>query len=197
MRILLVRHDESEWNASRRLQGQADIALSDRGREQARLLRPMIEALAPDAVIASDLARAAETARILGADTAALTPALREIDVGNWTGEPITQIIAREPEHYAGWRAGTHAPEGGETWAAFRSRVAAAVERAAEGTNHLLVVCHGGVIRALIEHFLELAPARIIPVGPASLTALRLGKGPARLELFNVTPGRLELSAPD
>ena len=61
MRLLLVRHGETEWNAARRLQGQADIALSDRGRDQARRLRPVIEALRPDRVVTSDLLRAAET----------------------------------------------------------------------------------------------------------------------------------------
>ena len=198
MRLLLVRHGESEWNAARRLQGQADIALSERGREQARRLRPLIEGLAPDLCVSSDLARAAETARLLGAERARLTPALREIDVGRWTGEAIAEIVSREPEAYAGWRAGTHAPEGGETWAAFRARAAQAVAAAAQGRRHLLVVCHGGVIRALLDHFLALAPARIVPVGPASLTALRLdGAGAARLELFNFTPGQPDLAAPD
>ena len=198
MRLLLVRHGESEWNAVRRLQGQADIALSERGREQARHLRPVIEGLAPDRSLSSDLRRAAETARLLGAEGATLTPGLREIDVGCWTGEAIADIVAREPEAYAGWRAGSHAPQGGESWGAFRDRAAQAVEQAAQGCRHLLVVCHGGVIRALLEHFLALAPARIIPVGPASLTAIRLNsEGTARLELFNFTPGQPELAAPD
>lgn len=198
MRLLLVRHGESEWNAARRLQGQADIALSERGREQARRLRPVIKGLEPDRCLSSDLRRAAETASLLGAEGASFTPELREIDVGCWTGQAIADIVAREPEAYAGWRAGTHAPEGGESWAAFRARAARAVEEAAQGCRHLLVVCHGGVIRALLEHFLALTPARIIPVGPASLTALRLnGQGTARLELFNFTPGQPELAAPD
>jgi broad specificity phosphatase PhoE len=198
MRLLLVRHGESEWNAMRRLQGQADIALSPRGREQARRLRPVIAALAPERCLSSDLARAAETARLLGAEAATLTPGLREIDVGGWTGETIADIVAREPDAYAGWRAGTHTPERGESWAAFRDRAARAVEAGAEGVSNLLVVCHGGVVRALLEHFLDLTPSRIIPVGPASLTALRIARrGAARLELFNFTPGLPELAAPD
>lgn len=199
MRLLLVRHGESEWNAARRLQGQADIALSERGCEQARRLRPVVEGLAPDRALSSDLRRAADTARLLGAEPLALTADLREIDVGAWTGESIADIVAREPEAYAGWRAGVHAPERGESWAVFRARAARAVEtEAAAGGRSLLVVCHGGVIRALLEHFLDLSPSRIIPVGPASLTTLRLSpRGAARLELFNFTAGLPELAAPD
>jgi iron(III) transport system ATP-binding protein len=61
-----------------------------------------------------------------------------------------------------------------------------------------LVVCHGGVIRALLQRYVGLEPAHIIPVAPASLSALRLGNGkPPRLELFNYRPHTLDFEAPD
>ena len=80
-RVLLVRHGESAWNASRRLQGQADIALLARGEEQARLLRPVIAALEPDKVVCSDLARARKTAELLGISPSTLYRRLREYDL--------------------------------------------------------------------------------------------------------------------
>ncbi|MEO1222615.1 MAG: histidine phosphatase family protein [Pseudomonadota bacterium] len=202
MRLLLVRHGQSEWNASRRLQGQADVALSEEGRRQADALRPTIEAIAPDRAISSDLARVRETAERIGAKQATFTSDLREIDVGDWTGKAIDAISSADPEAYAGWRAGTHAPPGGEDWSSFVARVGAVIER--EQTTGpgetLLVVCHGGVIRALIQHLLGLPPARIIPVAPASLTLLQLDKAGGqngRLELFNYRPGNLDFEAPD
>lgn len=75
MRLLLVRHGQSEWNATRRLQGQADIVLSDMGREPARRLAPLIAAIGPDRAITSDLVRAAETADLLGRGHAQPSPA--------------------------------------------------------------------------------------------------------------------------
>ena len=153
MRLLLVRHGQSEWNASRRLQGQADIALSEKGRAQARALAPVIAAIRPDAAITSDLARAAETARLIWNQPASPTAALREIDVGDWTGQAIARLVADVPDEYHGWRAGAFAPPGGEIWADFRARTAAAIAAAPQSGN-LLVVCHGGVIRALLEHLL-------------------------------------------
>lgn len=202
MRLLLVRHGESEWNASRRLQGQADAALSDEGRRQADALRPTIEAIAPDRAVSSDLARVRETAERIGAKQATLTSDLREIDVGDWTGRPIEAIVAADAEAYAGWRAGTHAPPGGEDWGSFVARVAGAIERerVSRPCDTLLAVCHGGVIRALIQSLLGLPPARIIPVAPASLTVLQLDKTggqSGRLELFNYRPGSLDFEAPD
>jgi glucosyl-3-phosphoglycerate phosphatase len=196
MRLLLVRHGQSEWNAARRLQGQADIALSDLGRDQVRRLAPVIAAIGPDRAITSDLARAAETAAILGG--AVHNPALREVNVGDWTGAEIATLLAEQPANYHGWRAGTYASPGGELWADFRARVAAVIAaEAATPCANLLVVCHGGVIRALIEHLLGLPPRQIIPVGPATLTAIRLTDTGPRLELFNYRPDLPDFAAPD
>jgi probable phosphoglycerate mutase len=197
-RVLLVRHGESAWNASRRLQGQADIALSARGEEQARLLRPVIAALEPDKVVCSDLARARKTAELLGYADALPDEALREIDVGDWTGEAIPDLITADAEAYSGWRAGTYTPPRGESWPSFQSRVTASLQcTLASGAERMLVVCHGGVIRALLDKMIGLPPHRILPVGPASLTVLADKNGGMRLEAFNFTPSGLSLGAPD
>lgn len=201
MRLLLVRHGQSEWNASHRLQGQADISLSDHGRHQADTLRPVIEGAKPCRAISSDLARVRETAERIGAENPRFSSRLREIDVGDWTGRSIEDIQASDPEGYLGWRAGTQTPPGGETWDAFADRVCTVIVDEQENPcENLLVVCHGGVIRAILQRFLNLQPANIIPVGPASLTAMRFANGsgkPARLELFNYRPDTLEFEAPD
>lgn len=198
-RLLLVRHGESEWNAVRRLQGQADISLSSKGEAQAVGLASTIAQLAPDHVITSDLCRARKTAELLGFPDAVCDPRLREIDVGNWTGRPIADIIAADPDGYHGWRAGTFAPPGGEVWQTFADRTASAVQSSMKMADRMLVVCHGGVIRALLQTLLQLEPRRIIPVGPASLTLLakKPNEHDMRLEVFNFAPGGPVVNAPD
>jgi probable phosphoglycerate mutase len=198
-RLLLVRHGESEWNAVRRLQGQADIDLSARGRAQAEALHPVIAALKPDLVLASDLKRARDTAALLGHGDAEPSETLREIDVGGWTGRVIADIRAKDDAAYRGWRAGTFTPPDGESWAVFRARTVAAVRDGLDRAEaRLLVVSHGGVIRALLEGLLLLSPERIVPVGPGSLTVLRQDeRTDMRLELFNYTPGAPSFDAPD
>lgn len=199
-RLMIVRHGESEWNALRRLQGQADIALSERGREQARALAPTIAALAPDVVVTSDLKRARETAALLGYPAAECLTDLREVDVGSWTGQPIADIVALDADAYRGWRAGTLTPPEGEAWADFTARTTRGVALAMEKAERLLVVCHGGVVRALLEALIQLSPRRIIPVAPASLTVLAskgLDQTGMRLELFNYSPNGPVLDAPD
>lgn len=199
-RILLVRHGESEWNSVRRLQGQADIDLSPRGRVQAAQLRATIAGLNPDRVLTSDLKRALETAALLGHEKAERSTQLREIDVGDWTGVPIADLIARGDGRYKAWRAGTYTPPGGESWGTFADRATASVTDAlGQGALRLLVVCHGGVIRALMERLIGLSPGKMVPVGPASLSivAVRDAHTDVRLELLNFSPAGPVLDAPD
>ena len=199
MRLLLVRHGQSQWNAARRLQGQADIDLSDLGKSQADALRPVIEEIGHSRAVSSDLARVRDTAHRIGARTPRFTQDLREIDVGDWTGRAIDDIRAEDEDAYQGWRAGISAPPGGETWPNFVDRVTGVVEAEQRvACQNLLIVCHGGVIRAILQRYVGLNPAQIIPVAPASLSALRLGNGKTpRLELFNYLPKGLDFGAPD
>lgn len=98
-RILLVRHGESIWNADGRWQGQADPELSDRGRRQAAEAASALGAL--DAIVTSDLIRAADTASIvareLGVEEVAVEPGLRERDAGPLSGLDRAQIHQQFP----------------------------------------------------------------------------------------------------
>ena len=87
--LLLVRHGETDWNAEGRLQGHTDRPLSDYGRRQARRLAEELEGEELEAIYSSDLARAHETAEIVGERLGlpvALEPDLREKDWGTWEG---------------------------------------------------------------------------------------------------------------
>ena len=193
MHLFLVRHGQSQWNADRRLQGQADISLSDVGREQSLAIAGTLRALGPERVIASDLMRVRETADLLGYPDHEVTELLREIDVGAWTGRFIDDLLAEDPVAYQGWRAGRFTPPDGESWADFKERTGRVVADLWRDTpGRVLVVAHGGVIRAILEDLLGLKPEQIVPAGPGSLTTLRLGKpngrDDVRLEVFNYTP---------
>ena len=155
-RILLARHGETEWNRLGRWQGHADPPLNEQGRRQAAELAERLAGDGIAAIYSSDLARASQTARVvadrLGLDVAE-DAGLREIDVGSWSGLTRAEVEQRFPEGYARWLGGEIGHDG-ETREQLTRRVVGTVERIAaahpEGT--VLVVTHGGAIRALRRH---------------------------------------------
>ncbi len=150
MRLILVRHGQSTWNAEARLQGIADPPLTARGRREAAALRPLVEALAPERVVSSDLARARETAALLTCAPAEPDPRWREVDLGAWTGRAAADLSPAERARLERWREGRADPPGGETWEGARARLRGALDAlAASGARRVLVVTHGGAIRAV------------------------------------------------
>lgn len=152
--ILLARHGETDWNAAGRWQGWADRPLTERGVAQARALADELASLALVAVYASDLQRARATAEIV-ADRLGLPvsidPRLREVDVGSWSGLTTEEARERFPAAYARWRDGGEGWDDGETYEHMGERVVAAIHdvAAAHDGDSVLVVCHGGAIRAV------------------------------------------------
>jgi alpha-ribazole phosphatase/probable phosphoglycerate mutase len=162
MRLILVRHGETAWNAERRYQGHHPIPLNERGRSQARRAgqrlsrEPLIQAL-----YASDIARAWETAALIGASIGREPeplPDLREINDGEWAGLTPDELLERFPEHMAAMR---QAPDvtarlGGESYAQMQIRLVRAFERLAglHRSQTVVAVSHGGAIRSLVCHLL-------------------------------------------
>lgn len=96
IRLLFIRHGETDWNRERKLQGHTDIPLNPRGVMQAEGLRPLMQTLAPDCIYSSDLARARETGEIaLPGRRLILTPDLREINLGDAEGATREEIQDR------------------------------------------------------------------------------------------------------
>jgi probable phosphoglycerate mutase len=149
-RILLVRHGQSEWNASGRWQGQADPPLSELGEEQARAAAKAVGIV--DAIYASDLVRAHHTAALvaseLGADVA-VDPRLRERHAGDWEGRTRAEI----EEGWPGYLETGRRPAGYEPDDSVLARVLEALDAiAAQHDGDVLVVTHGGVVRVVERH---------------------------------------------
>jgi broad specificity phosphatase PhoE len=184
--ILIARHGESDWNRERRWQGHADRPLTERGREQARVLAARLAHIELDAVYSSDLRRARDTAGVVaesqGLDLQ-IVPELREVDVGSWSGLTRPEAEERFPEGYARWSSGFPGWEDGETYEAMTQRVLEGVHRmaAAHDGERLLVVSHGGPIRAIHAAALGFdvhAYRRLRPVEPnARLSAVCMVEG--------------------
>jgi probable phosphoglycerate mutase len=152
-RVLLVRHGQSTWNAEGRWQGQADPPLSPLGASQARAAASSAELTGIDAWWSSDLRRAVQTSDLLVGDrgTRQVDPRLRERHAGEWEGLTRAEIEA-------GWRgflAAHRRPAGWEDDEPLLERALAALTdiAAATAAERVVVVTHGGVIRALERRF--------------------------------------------
>jgi len=151
----MVRHGETDWNRENRFQGHADPPLNDRGRSQARTLAGEFDAEAFDAVYSSPLRRASETASILVAARAVevkLSDALREVDVGSWSGLTRAEVERRHPAGYQRWLEYGHGWDDGETYDELGRRVVSWLLELA-GTHdeaNVLAVTHGGPIRSAL-----------------------------------------------
>lgn len=165
-RLVLWRHGRTEWNATRRFQGQIDVALDDIGRAQARQAAAQLAQLPPTAIVASDLSRAQDTAAALSGLTGlpvGTDERLRETDAGSWQGLGREELVAAHGEELAAWAAGSDLrPGGGERRSEVAARMVAAIDDAlltlGDGGT-LVVVTHGGAARAAVGSLLDLPVA--------------------------------------
>ena len=155
--IYLVRHGETEWNQAKRYQGQTDIPLTDKGREQAERTAEHLAEVKASFIISSDLTRALDTAAPIGRKLA--LPVIscllwRERNYGRWEGLTRAEIQELYPEEWQKTREDpmSAAPSGGETLAELRERSIKALDWVLTqypGQTGI-VVSHGGLLRALL-----------------------------------------------
>ena len=156
MKLLLARHGQTAWNASRRFQGSTDVGLSERGRAQAAALGQRLGGRRLTAVYVSPLLRARETAAIALEGRGSVLPVvamdeLRELSLGQWEGRTVEEIKGQEGDPYLAWLRAPHdyVPPGGEPLDGVATRVRCAFDRIASAhaeEDEVLVVAHGGVI---------------------------------------------------
>jgi broad specificity phosphatase PhoE len=184
-RILLARHGQTDWNRDGRWQGHSDQPLNAAGLAQAEALAGRLAREHIDALYTSDLLRASQTAAAVSRATgveAIPTPGLREVDVGELAGLNRAAAAERFPDWYTRWREGAvDRYPGGETFADLRARAVSALDRIAArhagGTT--VVVCHNGIVHALVLHVLGLEAhdrRRVAPGANCSLTILERGR---------------------
>jgi glucosyl-3-phosphoglycerate phosphatase len=130
VRVILLRHGRTAWNAERRFQGQSDPPLDDVGRAQAYEVAALIAALAPALLISSDATRAVQTAQPIGELTGLdviVDARLRERSLGHWEGLTRDEVAQRYPDEFADWVAGRDVSRrGGESREEVATRAMAA-----------------------------------------------------------------------
>lgn len=168
-RLILLRHGETEYNATRRMQGQLDTNLSERGIAQAHTAAKELRDLGIKKIISSDLTRARDTAGVVGDDlgvAVVVDKRLRETHLGQWQGKTHDEVDTEHDGARALWRSDpTWAPPEGESRVDVAQRSRAVVDELLDtydewGNSAVLLVAHGGTIAALTAALLGLEVAQ-------------------------------------
>ncbi|PKU65967.1 putative phosphoglycerate mutase [Dendrobium catenatum] len=166
--VVLVRHGETSWNASRILQGHIDSELNDIGRQQAVAVASHLSKQEDFvAIYSSDLQRAAETAGIIASrcnlPEAILDPSLRERHLGDLQGLTMRDAQKQKPiayKHFLSAKRDQELPGGGESLIQLHERCTSFLENLArkhEG-ERIIVVTHGGLLRELYRRACPMEP---------------------------------------
>ncbi|MBD5546701.1 MAG: histidine phosphatase family protein [Lachnospiraceae bacterium] len=160
MKLYLVRHGETDWNIESKIQGQTDIALNERGRQQAEEFAARIAGgdYQVDSIYTSSKQRALETARIIGAALKIeprIQPGIEEICLGKWEGYTWKQVKELFGEEYRLWRDNRRyqVPPMGESYQQLLDRLLPAIrDITRKEKGNVLVVTHSAVIMTLMSY---------------------------------------------
>lgn len=163
MRIILVRHGQTEWNRVGRFRGRATLDLNEVGIRQAEATAEKLWQWSPIAIFSSPLPRAVTTAQILARQLGLevkLLPGLIDIDYGQWQGLSPEEVAVRDSSLYRLWLESPHLVTfpGGESLTQVRERAVACVDNLIQNYSGktVVIVSHKGVCQILILHFLGL-----------------------------------------
>lgn len=181
LRLLIVRHGETETSRQRRFTGSRDEPLTAQGRWQAEMVAEALASLTLAAVYATPLVRTRATAQPVaerhGLDPR-IEPAFREMGFGAGEGCSREEVAARWPAEYERWRT---APDqavlpGAERLGDVAARVEAALStlRAAHAGQTVALVTHAIVVRLMVLAALGLGPGRLwsVDASPAGITEI-------------------------
>lgn len=197
--LYLMRHGEVDEEYHRKFGGSIDMELSATGRHQARVLADFVNRYQFDRLYCSPMKRAQATANPivekqgLQAET---VKDLREIDFGEWTGKTWMEVAEEYEVDVFSWLDELEAGrvKDAELGSAFRDRVGAATKRIVSHNRgkRIAVVCHGGVVRAMLSALLEIPLPFFgrIDIEYASLSVVQVSKRKHEADLINLVPWR-------
>lgn len=197
MKLLLVRHGQTIWNTQMRTQGHTDIELNDIGRRQADSIARRLSHMQIDAVYASPLSRAMNTARTIAEQQgieAISHPLLMERNFGIWEGEPFRMLLEKYPDQVLQWENDPvlYTPPEAEPLSDVLDRCKRFLLEVGETYSEeqtVLVIGHSIPLRLMIAYLIGMPPQRIhsLRLDNAAYTELRLGKNYPILTVLNDT----------
>ena len=191
--LYFVRHGKTEWNGQYRFQGKSDIPLNEEGRLQAQSLASRLGGWSGVRMLTSPLTRALETSDIIASACGAVSErkeGLSEIGFGAWEGLSIFETESSDPHAFREWKRNPFhfVPPGGECFPEIQNRLLPVLQEALSSVQErILVVSHGGIIRAALSLLLDLSQESVwrMKLSNCSVTAVESGKHGTSLVFLN------------
>ncbi|WHH59458.1 histidine phosphatase family protein [Petroclostridium sp. X23] len=196
MKLFFIRHGLTEWNKVNRFQGSSNIPLCDEGVEQAKKISKRLSKLDFDAVFASDLDRAFQTANYIAEPhhmQVTKFPELREIHFGAWEGLTREEIINLKEYDFNQWKMAPHIVEfpGEGTLYKVQQRVMAGINKIIDeyDNGNIIIVSHGASLKIAILSLLDMDLSHFnqLWLGNTSLSIIEIRKDRNVLGLLNDT----------
>ena len=152
-KLYFVRHGESEWNVQKKICGQTDVPLTDKGREQARMSGAKIieRGIKADEIWCSPLQRARETAEIIAGITGLpvrVEPRLIEQNFGSYEGKRFdTQDFFESKQRFADDYGG------GESMLRVAQRIYNVIDDVKASGKTIILAAHNGIVRSVQSYF--------------------------------------------
>lgn len=197
-RLFLLRHAEVEAAYHQTFGGTVDMNLSEFGLKQAALLVPFLKEFSLDAIYSSPMKRVQQTIEQVLPEvdhqSHQILPDLREVDFGSWTGLKWHDVIDVHGQSAFDWLK--HLEQGeikeAEPMISFEGRTRLALNTILDHPDHhhVLVACHGGVIRMILSHLLDLPLQKLqhFDVDYASITEVHVRTDINEIKLLNFRP---------
>ena len=150
MRLFLIRHGESEANRLQMYAGQTNVPLSDKGREDALSIKPILEEIKFDKIYSSDLKRAVQTAQnAIPGCKPETSPLLREINVGNISYKPLDILTDADKKEI---QENGYVNFDGESSLEFKSRISDFMKKLENlECDNIVIFSHGGWLRTFLD----------------------------------------------
>lgn len=184
MKILLIRHGETDWNKQGRFQGREDIPLNETGRQQALICGQALKGESYAAVVSSPLVRAKKTAEII-AETVGVSEILIEEDL---IERDFDKISGMTPEERKAFLASGQ-EDNKEPMGVVRERMIKCIEKCAKAFDEdIILVTHGASIRAVLDEFTDgVITSQKIILKNTCISILEYEKGVLRLGPYNLS----------
>ncbi len=197
MKVYIIRHGETEYNAARKAQGWCDVKLTEKGREQAKALGEHIKDIKFDRIISSDLVRTKQTVRLVFGDDAEIEfdARLREINNTVVSGRSVFELLETYGEKYEYARRNFDYTElGGESRESLIARTGDFLNYLKEDkkSEKIAVVTHGGTINAILSNVFDCKlKTTMIHAKNCSVTVLELKESGWFLDVYNYVYSKL------